>query len=235
MNIRHLWVLTVTVGARTTECHLCNKIVRLRDMDTHLKNHDLDRYSRPPPIPCRNVNCGRTQDVCSMNGDTRAGSRMGQGSGNDIHLCSVCYGPLYVSMYDPEGKALRRRIERRYLQQLVTGCGKGWCRDEFCKSGRKTLGIGGSVGTKEALPMIKPYLDGLAKGNVATPLHFCVDEKSQKQRTLAEMLAAEEGLTMKGGYELEWCIGAVEAAKGDLDGARQWLKNWAPARGDKKR
>ncbi|KAK5137531.1 hypothetical protein LTR08_008511 [Meristemomyces frigidus] len=222
-------------GARTTECHLCNKIVRLRDMETHLKNHDLDRYSRPPPIPCRNVNCGRTLDVCSKNGDTRAGTRMGQGSGNDIGLCSVCYGPLYVSMYDPEGKALRRRIERRYLQQLVTGCGKGWCRDEFCKTGRKTLGLEGSVGTKEALPMIKPFLEGLTKGDGATPLHFCVDEKSQKQRTLAVMLAAEDGPMVKGGYGLEWCIGALEAANGELDGARQWLKNWAPARADKKR
>ncbi|KAK4542128.1 hypothetical protein LTR36_006975 [Oleoguttula mirabilis] len=219
-------------GARTTECHLCNKIVRLRDMETHLKNHDLDRHSRPPPTPCRNVNCGRTLDVCSKSGDTRAGSRMGQGPGNDIGLCSVCYGPLYVSMYDPEGKALRRRIERRYLQQLVTGCGKSWCRDEFCKTGRKSLGVGGNVTTKDALPMIKPFLDGLARGQATTPLHFCVDEKSQKQRILAEMLAAEDGPSLKGGYSLEWCIGALEAEKGDLDGARQWLKNWAPTRGN---
>ncbi|KAK5125603.1 hypothetical protein LTR85_011877 [Meristemomyces frigidus] len=219
-------------GARTTECHLCNKIVRLRDMETHLKNHDLDRFSRPPPIPCRNVNCGRTLDVCSKSGDTRAGTRMGQGPGNDIGLCSVCFGPLYVSMYDPEGKALRRRIERRYLQQLVTGCGKPWCRDEYCKTGRKNLGIEGSITTKDALPMIRPFLDGLAKGQRSSPLHVCVDEKSQKQRTLAEMLAAEDGPATKGGYSLEWCIGALEAEGGDLDGARQWLKNWAPVRGN---
>ncbi|KAI7182616.1 ubiquitin fusion degradation protein [Hortaea werneckii] len=228
-------------GARTTECHLCNKIVRLRDMDSHLKNHDLDRFSRPAPHPCRNINCGRTLDVCSKTGDTRAGSRMGQDPGNDIGLCSSCFGPLYVSMHDPEGKALRRRIERRYLQKLVTGCGKPWCRNEFCKIGRKNLDLdveGNSITTKDALPMIRPFLQGLERRDENTPLHFCVDEKSQKQRALAGMLVAEEegggaltaGGAGKGGYGFEWCVGALEAEGGDLDLARQWLRNYAPAR-----
>ncbi|KAK3072437.1 hypothetical protein LTR53_006805 [Teratosphaeriaceae sp. CCFEE 6253] len=220
-------------GARTTECHLCAKIVRLRDMEIHLRNHDLDRFSRPPPRPCRNANCSRTLDVCSKSGDTRAGTRMGQGPGNDIGLCSVCFGPLYVSMYDPEGKALRRRIERRYLQQLVTGCGRLWCRNEYCKTGRKNAGVEGSVSTKDALPMIKPWLEGLARSSQSTALHFCTDEKAQRQRNLAGMLAAEDGGPMgKGGYGLEWCVGALEAEGGDLDGARLWLKNWAPHRGE---
>ena len=218
-------------GARTTECHLCSKIVRLRDMETHLKNHDLDRLSRPPPILCRNINCGRTLDVCAKSGDTRAGTRMGQGPGNDVGLCSVCFGPLYVSMYDPENKALRRRIERKYLQQLLTGCGKDWCRDEYCKTGRKNLDLNTNITTKNALPMIKPFLDGLAKGQAAMPLHFCVDAASQKRKTLSEMLAAEDGGPAgKGGYGREWCLGALEAESGDLDAARQWLKNWAPTR-----
>lgn len=223
-------------GARTTECHLCQKIVRLRDMETHLKNHDLDRLQRQPPTPCRNVNCGRTLDTCSKSGDTRAGTRMGQGPGNDVGLCSVCFGPLYVSMYDPENKALRRRIERRYLQQLLTGCNKTWCKNEFCKSGRKKLEMNTSIATKDALPMIKPFLDGLTNPGHETPLHFCVDEKSQRQRSLAEMMASEDGgLLGKGGHAFEWCVGALEAEGGDLDAARQWLKNWAPARAEEKR
>ena len=79
--------------------------------------------------------------------------------------------------------------------------------------------------------MIKPFLDGLAKGQLATALHFCVDEPSQSRRNLAELLSAEDGgPTGKGGYSQEWCIGALEAEKGDLDAARQWLKNWAPNR-----
>jgi hypothetical protein len=220
-------------GGRTTECHLCNKIVRFRDMDTHLRHHDLERLSRPPPRLCRNINCGRTQDGANKAGDTRAGTRKGQGPGNEIGLCSVCFGPLYVSLHDPEGKALRRRIERRYLSQLLTGCGKAWCRNEFCRTGRKNLGQADkSVPTKEAIPLVKPFLQGMDGSGYDTPLHFCVDERTQKCRTLAEMMAGEKGIEGKGGYGLEWCVAALEAEGGDLDRARSWLKGWAPQRSE---
>jgi hypothetical protein len=212
-------------GGRTTECHLCNKIVRLRDMRVHLATHELEKKSRPEPRVCRNELCGRTLDGASHNGDTRAGTRMGNGPGNDIGLCSTCFGPLYVAMHDPEGKALRRRIERRYLTQLVTGCGKSWCKNEYCKSGRKNLGIEGSVSMKEALPMIKPLLDGIRTGE--TSLHFCTDEKMQQRWGLAEHLAADRGLKGEG-YAFNWCMAALEAEGGKLDQAREWLKNWAP-------
>ncbi|KAF2139311.1 uncharacterized protein K452DRAFT_300374 [Aplosporella prunicola CBS 121167] len=218
-------------GARTTECHLCAKIVRLRDMSTHLKHHDLERLSRPTPRICRNVNCGRTLDGANKTGDTRAGTRMGQGPGNDIGLCSVCFGPLYVSMYDPEGKALKRRVERRYLQQLLTGCGKEWCGNEMCKNGRQKRGITpNSLSTKDALPVIKSFVESLANGE--TPLHFCTDEGSQRRRSMAEMLAAEGDVSGKGGFGLEWCCAALEAEGGDLEKAGVWLKGWAPQRGE---
>ncbi|KAI9820196.1 MAG: hypothetical protein M1827_005818 [Pycnora praestabilis] len=218
-------------GARTTECHLCSKIIRLRDMTTHLRHHDLERLSRPKPRICRNANCGRTLDGVGRNGDIGAAARMGQGPGNDIGLCSICFGPLYVSMYDPEGKALKRRVERRYLTQLLTGCGKGWCRDTYCKTGRKNsppVLSGGemTITAKDALPTIKPFVDALP--DLASPLHFCVDEGSQKRRALANMLAAEG----QGGYDLEWCVAALEAEAGDLDKAQGWLKSWAPTRAD---
>jgi hypothetical protein len=221
-------------GARTTECHLCNKLVRLRDMTTHLKNHDHDRRSRPSPRPCRNALCGNTLDVCSLSGDTRAGTRQGQGAGNDIGLCAQCFGPLYVSMHDPENKALRRRIERRYLAQLLTGCGKAWCRNELCRHGRKALGVGdgAALATKDALPLVKPFLAGATDAASATPLRFCVDEGSQRRRNLAAMMAGEKDVAGNGGYSLEWCIGALEATNGDLNAAQTWLQNWAPSRAE---
>lgn len=220
-------------GGRTTECHLCNKIVRFRDMDTHLKHHDLERFSRPTPRICRNINCGRTQDGADKTGDTRAGTRKGQGPGNEVGLCSVCFGPLYVSTHDPEGKALRRRVERVYLKQLLTGCGKKWCKNEFCRTGRKNLGQGDqAVPTKDAVPLVKPFLEGWDGKGYATPLHFCVDEASQRRRNVAHMLSAEKGVEGKGGYELEWCVAALEAEGGDLDKARNWLKGWAPQRSE---
>lgn len=214
-------------GSRTTECHLCSRIVRLRDMETHLKHHDLTRKSRSAPRMCRNANCGRTLDGTSHDGNTRAQPR---DTGNDIGSCAACFGPLYVSTYDPENKALKRRIERRYLTQLLTGCGKSWCRNTFCKTGRTNTGEGGAVTTKDALPMIKPFVDAVVSAETK-PLHFCVDEASQTRRALAEMLKEEHG--MKGEtYSLPWCIGALEAETGQLDKAREWLGNWAPTRSE---
>lgn len=229
-------------GARTTECHICGKIIRLRDMTTHLKHHDLQRLSRFKPRICRNVNCGRTLNGVGKGGDVKV-----QASRNDLGVCDVCFGPLYVTMYDPDGKALRRRVERKYLTQLLTGCAQSWCRNEYCKNGRKSLALlqeGQTISSKEALGMIRPTLDALKDGKV--PVHFCTDEASQKRRVLAELVAAEGDAGGKGkgkgkerdgsvegsGYELEWCVAALEAAGGDLDKARAWLRDFAPTRAE---
>ncbi len=242
-------------GGRTTECHLCAKIVRFRDMATHLKHHDLERQSRPTPPVCQNVNCGRTLDG-------RVGKQRGGGLiirqpqpvvRNELALCDACFGPLYVSTYDPDGKVLRRRVERKYLTQLLTGCGQAWCRNEFCKSGRKNRVEGEpvTITSKNALAMVKPFLEGLnrpVEGRSA-PVHFCVDEASQMRRTLAEMLAAEDVPGLKGkareregaeggvndSYALEWCIAALEAELGDLDKGKAWLRDWAPTKAESAR
>ena len=206
-------------GSRTERCYLCQKIVRLRDMETHMKHHELNKSSKPLPRVCRNINCGRTLDGVGRNGQIGTG----QQAGNDLGLCSICFGPLYVSMHDPEGKAMKRRIERRYLSQLLTGCGKSWCGNEVCKSGKVNLGLskpGESTSAKDALPLIQPLLQSIL--DHSTPMYFCVDEGSQTRRKLAEMMTSE------GVYEFEWCIAALEAESGDMDGARQWLQNWAP-------
>lgn len=95
----------------------------------------------------------------------------------------------------------------------------------YCKNGRKNTGIEGNVTMKDALPMVKPFLEGLMGED--TPLHFCVDEGSQKKRGVAEMLAAERDLKGRS-YGFEWCVAALEAEGGDIDKARTWLKGWAP-------
>ncbi|KAI9786115.1 MAG: hypothetical protein M1839_007525 [Geoglossum umbratile] len=234
-------------GARTTECHLCSKITRLRDMTTHLKHHDLRRRNRSKPAICRNANCGRTLDGVGKNGGIGVASRVGQGAANALGLCSICFGPLYVSMYDPEGKALRRRVERRYLTQLLTGCGKPWCRNEYCKSGRKNLGVteeyGQPLNSQHILPMVKPFVEKLEDVK-RSPLHFCVDEASQRRRGLAEMMSAvdthgqsngkgkEREASEKDGYDFEWCIAALEAESGNVERAATWLGNWAPSRAE---
>ncbi|KAI6778984.1 Ubiquitin fusion degradation protein-like protein [Emericellopsis cladophorae] len=208
-------------GARTTECHLCDKIIRLRDMETHLKHHELDKVSRAKPEICRNANCGRTLHGIGPKGQIGTGTAHGQGPGNDIGLCSICFGPLYVSMHDPDGKAMRRRIERRYLGQLMTGCAKKHCGNEWCKTGRANINLEPKGTTAAAaLPLVKPLVNEIA--DPKAPMYFCVDEANQTRRTVAEMIAAERV------WELEWCIAAAEAEKGNPDRMREWLQAWAP-------
>ncbi|KKK17806.1 hypothetical protein ARAM_002078 [Aspergillus rambellii] len=226
-------------GGRTTECHLCNKIIRLRDMKTHLRHHDLDRLSRPPPQLCLNQNCGRTLD--GRGGGVQSSIKPGT---DTLGLCSICFGPLYVDTYDPEGKALRRRIERRYLSQLMTGCGKPWCQNEYCKTGKQNHSSSSSSSSASSsseqnpnpstnpamsaaaiLALIRPMLDAINfqhrqnRSNTA-PFYLCSDQVSQQRRVLAEMLAAVPGSSKT--YDLPWCVAAVEAA-GELDKARECL------------
>ena len=200
-------------SARTTECHVCSKIVRLRDMKTHLAFHDRDRISRPKPRTCVNVMCRRTLRA----GDESRVQREQAG------LCNEDFGPLYSTTYDPEGKVLRRRIERRLLQQVIGGCGKPWCQNkDWCKTGYKNVtGEDRVLTAKDALPMIKPVMDELAQGNT-TSLAFCVDEGTQTRRRNAAALAEV------GEYEVEWCIKALEESKGDMGAAQSWLNDHAP-------
>lgn len=225
-------------GGRTTECHLCNKIVRLRDMRTHLRHHDLERLSRPAPCICMNQNCGRTLD--------RRGAHAAATSGTDtLGLCSICFGPLYVDMYDPEGKALRRRIERRYLSQMMSGCGKSWCQNEYCKNGRLAKQSSASehsngpqangLPAATALATVRPLIEaiGLQRGEPnKAPFYLCTDQVGQQRRLLAEMLATECAVNGGKTYDLAWCIAAVEATAGNMDRAPEWLENWAPAHGE---
>ncbi|KAJ5258074.1 hypothetical protein N7524_009630 [Penicillium chrysogenum] len=207
-------------GGRTTECHLCNKIIRLRDMNTHLRHHDLERLSRPAPRICMNRNCGRTLNK----------------TGNEsVGLCSFCFGPLYVDTHDPEGKALRRRIERRYLSQMMTGCGKPWCQNEYCKTAKQKRASDAdppvTMSVAEIMKLTRPLVEALNMQPDVTntaPLYLCADETSQHRRNLAELIAAESTVGNNKVYDLPWCIAAAEAAGGDLEKAREWLSKWAP-------
>lgn len=216
-------------GARTTDCHLCSKIIRLRDMATHLKHHEIEKAHRPKPAICRNANCARTLHGVGRNGTVGAGTGMGQGPGNDIGLCSLCFSPLYVSLHDPEGKALKRRIERKYLSQMMTGCAKKWCRNVWCKTGRSNTDLDAKPSSAGAvLPLIKPLVedavvrDHAREGTETGGVYFCVDETNSRRRGVAELLVGE------GAWETEWCVAACEAEGANGEKAREWLINWAP-------
>lgn len=228
-------------GARTTECHLCGKIIRLRDMNTHLRHHELERISRPAPKICLNQNCGRTLQA--------AGAAAATGTGKNLGLCNICFGPLYVDTHDPEGKALRRRIERRYLSQMMSGCGKEWCLNEYCKNGKVkrsdhgdagSAGAPGALSVAEIMKITRPLVEALSLKPDTTntaPFYFCTDETGQYRRNIAEMVYAQGQTGQQNGddgkaYDLAWCVAGAEAAGGDIEKMREWLEKWAPVKGE---
>ena len=211
-------------GSRTTQCTLCDRILRLREMDAHMMNHRLARASQPAPRVCRNANCGRTLFGVGPRGPlfARADSTS-ENQMNELGLCGTCFSPLYSSAYDPDGKRMRRGIERRYLKQLNSGCGKSWCANEWCKTHRANAGLeplGSSM--KEAIPLVKPLVE--MAFDPEAPLWFCVDEISTMSRIVARELEKE------GRFEFGWCVAACEASRGDMGRARDWLDMWGNAK-----
>lgn len=148
-------------GNRTTECHICGKTVRLRELESHLQLHDFQRKSRPTPKVCTNVNCAR---VASTN--------------NGLGLCDFCFGPLHSTQYDPTGAKLNARIERRYVIQLTRGCGKPWCTNQFCA-------------TNMAPPPMNQVIEHAQKLTKESQFYFCVDEMTTKRKTFVQLEAGE--------------------------------------------
>ncbi|BFZ56213.1 hypothetical protein PYCC9005_003257 [Savitreella phatthalungensis] len=98
-------------GGRTSDCDICKRPVKLRNLEAHARIHEQERLQKPTPRICANINCVHLAKDA---------------------LCSECAGPLYSTQHDPDGSKLRSRIRRRHLAQLVTGCGNAWCRNVKC-------------------------------------------------------------------------------------------------------
>jgi hypothetical protein len=121
----------------------------------------------------------------------------------------------------------------------MTGCGKPWCQNAYCKTGKQKTSTGPvaplSVAdiTKVTRPLIEPVTVNPDMTNTA-PFYFCTDETGQHRRNLAEMVAAEgvAGDVAGKAYDLAWCVAGAEAAGGDLEKMREWLGKWAPVRGE---
>ena len=203
-------------GARTADCSICNKPVRLRDLQVHRRHHDLERLRRPAPVPCSNLPCGRTLRTTLQS--------------NAMGLCETCFAPLYASGAgdDRDGRALKRRVERRLLSQLLTGCGRESCDNlSGCRKAQDRLGYQ-RLTSKEASAVIKEDLEGLLEGR--GKLFLCVDEEAEKRKGKADYMGAqdvgEDGVD--NGYERGWYLRALEQCGEDVGRARNWLKDWAP-------
>lgn len=168
-------------GNKTTECYECGKVLRTKDVASHVLIHTLDKARRNHDVVavCANENC-----VALL----RPGSAMG--------LCATCYGPLYVSVLDPSHAKLQARLERRYVLQLTKGCGNSWCANVECATGNKALPLKEALAhvTAALLPqVVDPVLPIHTTSPVANSnkFWFCVGQSMQKQRHDAASLLAE--------------------------------------------
>lgn len=181
-------------GVRTYDCETCHRPVKVRDLEAHQALHDADRLHHRAPRKCANDNCTHTPSAS-----------------NALELCAECFGPLYSNQDDPQGAKLRSRIKRRYMAQLMTGCGKSWCRNVKC-----------ATCTGNKLDFSQAAAN--APAPEASVHHFCVSEVQQQRRNMVDSLECE------GDYDVAWLCKAVDVAAGDLSKARSWLSREAVRR-----
>lgn len=175
-------------GSKTTECSRCGKVVRRRDLSSHARLHELNRISKPAPVICANQNCIRPI-----------------GNSGNLGLCQVCFGPLFSSVYDPDGSKLLARLERRYIIQLHSGCHHSWCQNRLCK----TSNVGNKPDLGSFATIIKLVKTKLIPKTATerTKYYFCVDEGMTRKKAVEQAL---ESMPEFAEYSREWICQAVE-------------------------
>lgn len=215
-SLQNLTAHEFQCGNKTTECYKCSKIVRQRELKSHLAIHELSRKSQPCPIKCSNANCVNLVDV-------RKPSHAG--------LCDICFGPSFSPALDPDHSKLQARIERRYVLQMTRGCAHFTCKNRFCKkSGLLTdkLTIAQVVKfVKEELLTQIPYLPCSSVMDDVTKSYcfFCVDPSTTQKKMIVDFLSEQVN------YPYEWCCAAASNIRkfddqsGYVGRLEDWLKD----------
>lgn len=193
---QHEWLC----GSKTTECSKCNKIIKLRDLETHMRLHDIARISRSTPRVCSNDLCVKVLSIEDS---------------NPVGLCPDCFGNLYSTVYDPDGKRLLQRIERRYILQLKNGCGYSTCENKLCRSSPMCCvgeGILSNMAeivkyVKNKVMLVGPY-----------EFMFCVPKSVDERRHIVNMFEGGE-------WERGWVCKSNEVQGNDMVSMLDWLNN----------
>ncbi|KAK6454311.1 ubiquitin fusion degradation protein [Scheffersomyces xylosifermentans] len=204
-------------GNKTVECYKCNKIFRTKDFQKHLKMHDLDKiqfnqWNKTTFRKCSNENC-----INLLKNDL-----------NDLGLCDLCYGPLYIAQNDPTNIKLQSRIERKYMMQLTKGCGNSWCNNQYCLSSNNVSSEIKGKPFKELIAFLNGYLfkqiarpslpinKSYSNGGQGNSVWFCVNESISTRKILLDLIRAE------GEYDEEIIYKAVNERTNE-EGIRSWL------------
>lgn len=185
-------------GSRTTDCPQCKRAVRLRELNSHMEYHNLQRLTNnKTPTLCSNANCVRT---------------VPNSSPSTLGLCTMCFGPLHSTIHDPTGSRLKMRVERRYVIQLTRGCGRPSCTNTSACATANPV----KLPMPQVMQRVKELQQQLDEQKV---LMFCVDEMTTKRKMFVDFLAEGEQI-----YSREWVAKAIEETKGSESNARKWLE-----------
>lgn len=205
-------------GNKTQECIKCSKLIRRKDATKHMQLHDYEKAEINQSITfkkCSNVNC------------------INEAGSNELNLCELCFGPLYIAQFDPTNIKLQSRIERKYMLQLTKGCDQVWCNNEHCKAGNPRLN---NNSMKDSMTLIQQLFNSIhqprlpinEKNGVAkegeTKFWFCVNESVSKKKLWFDILKSEGDYT-------EVIILQALKLNNDESLVRHWLKDNAIARG----
>ncbi|GMM43787.1 hypothetical protein DAPK24_003620 [Pichia kluyveri] len=188
-------------GSKTTECFKCNKIIKLRDLETHLKLHEIMKLQQSTPLKCKNELC---VEIISNNVE------------NSLQLCDICFGSLYSNILDPDGKKLLQRIERRYILQIKNGCGDEKCENEYCQSSKKCLLKGSNM--VEIVKFVKNNI--IPEVINEKKFKFCVSNKMNQHRRYVEYFIGGE-------YEEGWVCKSNKECGDDIEKMSGWLDKYA--------
>lgn len=178
-------------GNKTTECYICSKIVRMKDISTHMTIHDLEKKERTNETRANFEKCLNENCIYLLSS---------QEARNELNLCDLCYGPLYSQLHDPLRVRLQSRIERKYMIQLGKGCGHSWCKNLYCKTAHPEQY--GSMSSKEILALVRDSLITHIS-NPVLPMNkqvklpskntfwFCVDQSTQRKKDILTNLVSE--------------------------------------------
>lgn len=200
-------------GNKTTECYKCSKIFRLKDIKKHVALHNLDKQQFNLRLEgnfqkCHNENCINELTT------TR----------NDLDLCELCYGPLYIQVHDPTHIKLQQRIERKYMLQLTKGCGNEWCNNEYCVTNSTELK---EMTFKQKLTLLNqtlftninfPHLpiNKTKQTSSINKFWFCINESILMKKMIYEIILSENE------YSSEIILKAINNSQNEKD-ARLWL------------
>ncbi|KAI5959915.1 uncharacterized protein KGF55_005147 [Candida pseudojiufengensis] len=176
-------------GNKTIECFKCTKIIRVKDFPKHLKLHEINKIQFNNDIhfnKCSNLNC--IQELSSS---------------NELGLCDICYGPLYINQHDPQNLKLQLRIERKYMIQLNNGCNNSWCNNEYCKTGNPKLQQNSMKDNlfllndklfkniyKPSLPINSKFSNHIGSES-KNKLWFCVNESISNKKLIFDIINSE--------------------------------------------